>query len=81
MGSFSENTLRDLRSQGQALADLVEKFNRTGINNPRLPMLARMIRQLTEEIVLQRTRATSLGRAPPAVDRRSAALDAELGLC
>jgi len=50
MGSFTDDQLGECRTRGQALADLVETLNKTGPNNPRLPMLARMIRQLAEEI-------------------------------
>jgi hypothetical protein len=64
----------ELRSPAQALADLVDKFNRTARNDPQLLMLARMIRQLTEEIILRK-------RARILVRERASRRDIELGLC
>jgi hypothetical protein len=69
------NTIPDeFRSPAEALADLVDKFNRTARNDPQLLMLARMIRQLTEEIILRK-------RARILVRERASWRDAELGLC
>jgi hypothetical protein len=64
----------EFRSPAEALADLVDKFNRTARNDPQLLMLARMIRQLTEEIILRK-------RARILVRERASRRDAELGLC
>jgi hypothetical protein len=54
MGRLSENVLDELRSPAAALAELVDRFNTVANNHPDLPLLARMIRQLTDEIVSRR---------------------------
>jgi hypothetical protein len=56
MGGFSAALISQRRSQTQALADLVAKLNRNGPDNPRLPVLARMIEQLAGEIALHADR-------------------------
>jgi len=74
MGSFPEGRLGDCRSQGEALADLVAKLKQTGANNPRLPILARMIQLLAEDMALR-------SRADTHEQLRLVAGSAEFGLC
>jgi len=74
MGSLPEHGLGELRSPAQALADLVDKFNCMARNHPELPVLARMIRELAEEII-QRKGGQMLREA------RAPARDTGLGLC
>jgi hypothetical protein len=69
------NTIPDeLRSPAKALADLVDKFNSMARNDPQLLMLARMIRELSEEIILRK-------RVRILVKERASRRDAEWGLC
>jgi hypothetical protein len=70
MGHLPDRVLNELRSPARALADLVEKFNKTARNHPDLPKMARMIRLLSEEIAL---------RGGPCAGITGA--DAEFGLC
>jgi hypothetical protein len=74
MGSSPGSRLGACRSQREALADLVAELNQTGVNNPRLPQLARMIQLLAEDIALR-------SRAETREPRRLVAGSAELGLC
>jgi hypothetical protein len=74
MGRSPQNALTALRSPTRALADLVDKFNTSAGNHPDLPRMARMIRQLADEIALRRG-----PRVSP--NARAAQRDRELGLC
>jgi hypothetical protein len=73
MDPLSTNLHRPVRSPEKALADLVDKLDRVACRDPELPMLARMIRQLSEEIAVRSSLKALL-------KSRAAEAAAELGL-
>jgi hypothetical protein len=68
MGRLPENVLCELRTLPHALADLRAKHNTLRRDHPERSGLARMIRQLSEEIAMRRG-------APPRRKRGTAARD------
>jgi hypothetical protein len=50
MGRVPENVLNARRSPAEALCDLIKKHDAMPPNDPNLPALGRMIRQLAAEV-------------------------------
>jgi hypothetical protein len=63
MYSFAHEVLAQVRSQSQALADLLAKYQNTEFDHPERARLARMIGVLGTEIDIRERRAFGLRRA------------------